>query len=74
MIELILKDSTKLSYNTETNEVKENGKISRRYSPVFIPSGDDDPDFFGFLNSSTNVVHDIHGNESKLASEKDIKL
>jgi len=74
MIELKINDKVILSYDEEVNKVLLNNKVTKDYKAVFIPNGDDEPDFFGFLNLRTNQVHDIYGNKSKISTDKDIKL
>lgn len=73
MTELKLKSGVTLSYDPKTNKISENGKPTTKYEPVFVPAGNDDPDFFGFLEKNTQKVFDVYGNESKL-SKYDVEL
>jgi hypothetical protein len=74
MIELIIKNGLTLSYDEKNEIILVNGKASKDWIPVFIPSGDNDFEFFGFKNRPNNKLYDINGNEIKLTNEDNIKL
>ena len=74
MTELKIKNGLTLSYDDEDKVVLVDGKPSKDWKPVFIPSGDDVPDFYGFLSSKNQILYDIHGEELKITDDNDIKL
>lgn len=74
MITLKIKSGQTLSYDEENETLLVDGKLDKNWKASFIPSGDDTPDFFGFVDMKNKRIHDIYGNESKISFDEDIKL
>lgn len=74
MVSLDLKNGTKLQYDESTHTVIVNGKEDKDWFPAFVPSGTDEPDFFGFVNKKTGKCYDIHGGIHDIVDEKSIKI
>lgn len=74
MIELSLKDGTKLEYDDVNDVVKVNGKVDKNWHGSFIENGKDDPTFFGFTDTKTKKCYDIYGGISNISTEDSIKL
>lgn len=67
-------DGINVDYIEASGKVMENGVESKRFKPSFIPNGDNDPDFFGFVDTKTNLHYDTKGHVNKISSESEIKL
>jgi len=63
-----------LSYDSKKDVVLRNEVEDPNYSPVFVPNGDNSPDFFGYLDKKTNKVHDIYHGVSNIVDENKISL
>lgn len=74
MIELKLKTGASLTYDEEKGVVLVDGKPNRDWKPAFVPSGEDEPDFFGFINTLQGKLYDVYGNISNVSREDNITL
>jgi hypothetical protein len=74
MANLVLKDGTKLQCDLISDKVTVNGKEDKNWSPAFVPSDTDEPDFFGFVNLKSGVCYDIYGGVHPITDEKKIKI
>lgn len=63
-----------VEYNDSTGDTTANGKKTDRFKPMFIPNGNEEPDFFGVVDLRTSITYDIFGNKSKISQESQIKI
>lgn len=63
-----------VTYDESNNTVYEDGRPSGKYKPTFIPNGDNEPDFFGVVDTTSNKVYSINGKTLPIANEDDITL
>lgn len=76
MIELVIKGGKKIQYDDTTDTIYVNGvkDANKSWSPSYIPNGDDEPTFFGFVDKIHGICYDVYGHESKITDEDKIKL
>lgn len=74
MVKLVLKNGKELSYDEVEDKVYVDGRPNVSWTPAFIPNGDDEPTFFGFVNKAEGKCYDIFGGVSKISNEDDLKL
>lgn len=74
MIDLRLKNGTLLQYDEAADRVLVDGKVTNDWLPSFIPNGNDEPDFFGFVSKKENKCYNIYGGISNITEEDSIKL
>jgi len=74
MIELKIKTGVKLQYDEGNDVVLVDGKRNRDWEPVFILSGDDEPDFYGFGNIKNKKLYSLSGGIINVKDKKDINL
>ena len=74
MIDLEIKSGVILTYDEDKDRVLVNGKPDRNWKPVFIPSGEDVPDFFGFHDLRTDKVYDVRGDVTNVVDVDDIRI
>lgn len=74
MITLKTKNGLTLEYDQEKEIVLVNGKPNKNWKPSFIPSGEDEPDFFGWVDMTYHKLYDVYGNVSNVVDEDSITL
>lgn len=74
MAELKLKNGQVLRYDEITDKVTLDGKLTTTYEASFIPNGNDEPTFFGFVHKLQHKCYDIYGGVHDIVDEDKIKL
>lgn len=74
MITLKTKNGLTLEYDQEKEIVLVNGKPNKNWKPSFIPSGEDEPDFWGFCDMVYKKVYDVYGGVHPITDEDSIGL
>jgi hypothetical protein len=74
MIDLRIKSGELLQYNESEDKVYVDGKETKEWSPTFVPNGNDEPSFFGFVNHKQKKCYDIYGGITNIHDEYSITL